>query len=185
MIFIAYALVMADEEKWAPIGSIDSTGKTVAWNIRRLRGRMPYTELAEKLEELKRPIPTLGLRKIESGGRRVDADDLVALALALGVSPNSLLMPRCNADDPVAVTGVDGDVTARRLWLWLASRRPLTVDTPDAALEFLSRSIPVWELEQYTLSDSGVGASATRTLRKSLDEQIFKARERLDADGDD
>lgn len=56
-------------------------------------GAMQYQELAERLEKVGRPIPVLGLRRIESEERRVDADDLVALAIVLNVSPVRLLMP--------------------------------------------------------------------------------------------
>jgi hypothetical protein len=49
-------------------------------------GAMQYQELAERLEKVGRPIPVLGLRRIESEERRVDADDLVDWAIVLGVS---------------------------------------------------------------------------------------------------
>lgn len=55
--------------------------------------RLPYTELSERLTSLGRPIPVLGLRRIERGERRVDVDDLVALGRALGVPPLLLLLP--------------------------------------------------------------------------------------------
>lgn len=53
--------------------------------------RMPYTELSERLTALGRPIPVLGLRRIEHGERRVDVDDLAVLARALSVPPLALL----------------------------------------------------------------------------------------------
>jgi len=119
MISIAYAHRMADAEKWDPIESIDATGTAVARNIRRLRGDMQYVKLAARLEDLGRPIPTLGLRKIESGGRRVDVDDLVALAVALEVSPETLLMPYAeNADDEVQITGWH-PMAAGEVWRWM------------------------------------------------------------------
>jgi hypothetical protein len=59
-----------------------------------------YTKLASILEEMGRPIPELGLRRIESGDRRVDVDDLMALAMALGVSPVTLLMPGVHSVGP-------------------------------------------------------------------------------------
>ena len=183
MILIAYARRMAADEKWKPIESIDETGATVARNIKRIRGRMPYTELADKLEELKRPIPTLGLRKIESGGRRVDADDLMALALALGVSPATLLMPITEADDTsVTATGVDGAVEARRLWRWLVPEFPLTGDTADAVFSFYLRAIPSWLLgRDIDLVESGIEPNITRILRRYGSEQLLRER----ADGDD
>lgn len=73
-----------------------------------------------RLAEIGRDIPPLGLRRIESGERRVDADDLMALAVALGVSPISLLMPASETgQDQVEATGVNARVEARQLWRWL------------------------------------------------------------------
>ena len=76
-----------------PLGPV---GRYVIENLTQLREarRLTYRELADRLEELGRPIPTLGLSRIEKGTRRVDADDLVALAIALGVNPAALLLPR-------------------------------------------------------------------------------------------
>jgi len=58
-------------------------GEMLAKNLADLRTsrRMPYTELARRLADLGRPIPVLGLRRIERGERRVDVDDLAAFAL--------------------------------------------------------------------------------------------------------
>ena len=75
--------------------SARSAGRS-STNIRQLREarKLTYTELSAKLAKLGRPIPVLGLSRIEKGRRRVDADDLVALALALRVNPGALLLPR-------------------------------------------------------------------------------------------
>lgn len=70
-----------------------NTGKIVAANIRLHRGAMQYKELAEKLDSIGRPIPTLGLRRIEKLERRVDVDDLEAFAVVFGVPAHSLLIP--------------------------------------------------------------------------------------------
>jgi hypothetical protein len=97
MIFIVYASGMPKrdtEDKWEPLDSLGETGRVVARNVKTIRKarNLAYTELSARLHELGREIPTWGLRKIESGGRRVDTDDLVALALALNVSPLALLL---------------------------------------------------------------------------------------------
>jgi hypothetical protein len=50
---------------------------------------------------------------LEAGKRRVTPDDLTALAVALGVSPITLVMPEMpGADDPVAMVEVTGVGTA-------------------------------------------------------------------------
>jgi hypothetical protein len=54
-----------------------------------------------------RPILPSGLSKIEQGQRAVDVDDLVALAIALQVNPNALLLPAGIPEltDNIAMTG--------------------------------------------------------------------------------
>lgn len=66
-------------------------GLNVMRNVRRFRGETTYAELSRKLAEYGRPIPPLGLRHLEAGQRRVDVDDLFALAFALDISPTMLL----------------------------------------------------------------------------------------------
>ncbi|WP_189636550.1 helix-turn-helix domain-containing protein [Rhodococcus sp. MTM3W5.2] len=126
-------------EKKNPLGP---TGITVAENIKRLREerRLTYVELSQTLTELGRPIATLGLSRIESGQRRVDADDLMALASALGVSPNFLLQPRGrDRDTPVEVTGTREASTVENAYYFLEGVRTLNGDNN---LEFAARSLP-------------------------------------------
>lgn len=144
-------MVRRDEEQWEPLDSLGETGATVARNVRMLRlGRgLAYTELAVILGAIGREIPTWGLRKIESGGRRVDADDLVALARALNVSPATLLMPLAEGPEvSVTVTGVDGTVSARRVWEWLMARQPLVDDSTRESYVFLYRAVPGWLFDE-------------------------------------
>lgn len=62
-------------------------------NVRFLRQAhgLTYRELAVQLAKAGRPIPELGLSRLERGERRIDVDDLVALAQVLGVTPQELL----------------------------------------------------------------------------------------------
>lgn len=82
---------MAEKQK----GSLGPAGETLRQNIKRIREgqRITFVELSERLESIGRPIPVLGLRRIERGERRVDVDDLLALAYSLGVPPVDLLVP--------------------------------------------------------------------------------------------
>jgi transcriptional regulator with XRE-family HTH domain len=57
----------------------------------REQQRLTYVELAERLGQVGSPIPVLGLRRIERGERRVDVDELLALAEVLGVQLAELL----------------------------------------------------------------------------------------------
>ncbi|MDZ4235260.1 MAG: helix-turn-helix transcriptional regulator [Dietzia sp.] len=139
------------EEKWEPIDSLGTTGATVARNIRRVRLErgLAYTELAEQLEELGREVPTWGLRKIESGGRRVDVDDLMALAVALRVSPITLLMPHTGTDrDEVTAAGLNHPVSAANLWTWLRADRPMEGDDRIPVV-FYDAAWPAWWLKRH------------------------------------
>lgn len=124
-----------------PKNPLGPTGRTVASNVQRLRKKhgLAFTELAARLDSLGRPIPTLGLRKIEAAERRVDADDLVALALALGTNPNALLLPPTeNSHHFVSITGASSN-SAADVWDWGRGTRPIPMghdlvplDIPEA-----------------------------------------------------
>lgn len=142
MKIIAYAVVMADEPKKNPILA---TGKTVAANVKRLREeqRLKFTDLAAILEGIGKPIPTLGLRHIEAEKRRVDTDDLVALAVALGVSPVTLLIPDSpEVESMVEMTGREESISAFDLWNWLTVAQPLRGD--EDVLRFWRDSLPLF-----------------------------------------
>jgi ribosome-binding protein aMBF1 (putative translation factor) len=64
---------------------IGPIGVKVADQIRDRREKwgMGYTELSRRLTRRGRPIPPLGLRRIESYQRRIDLDDAAALAAVL------------------------------------------------------------------------------------------------------
>lgn len=62
-------------------------------NVRCVREgqQLTYAELSKLMTVAGRPIPVLGLRRIERGERRVDVDDLMALATVFNVDPMLLL----------------------------------------------------------------------------------------------
>ncbi len=181
--FIVVRVARRDEDQWDPLDSLGKTGATVAKNIRAIRRTrgLAYTELAAKLKDLQREIPTWGLRKIESGGRRVDTDDLIALAIALDVFPSTLLMPEsANATDTVEVTGVDGGIEARRWWHWLVAISPLQTGR-QAFFGVLNRAIPEWD--DIQIAESGVGTNVTAMIVRAH-EQHYDVK-RAPTDGDD
>jgi transcriptional regulator with XRE-family HTH domain len=144
------------------------TGDTVAANVQRLRKdqHLTFAALAERLSEIGRPIPPLGLRKIEKGDRRVDADDLVALAVALGVSPTSLLMPNTESvDDAVVVTGYSDHLSAGRAFAWFGGTFPISAEEPWA--NFIAHAWPRWYWERF---EGAVTEALTEPQRVGVDD---------------
>lgn len=145
-------------EKKNPLGP---TGEAVRANVRRLRGGLQYKELAQMLEDVGRPIPTLGLRRIEVGERRVDADDLMALAVVFNVSPLTLLLPADGSNTLASkMTGVpDREVAHNVQWLYAQGQEPLTLPNMGHGSEadrqkvvFRLRSVPQIELRAAGVS---------------------------------
>ena len=141
-------------------------------NLEQLRKarRLSYQDLSVRLQEIGRPIPALGLSRIEKGTRRVDADDLVGLALALEVNPSALLLPRPE-------TGVGEDVieltpavraTARDAWDWADGRNPLPQPGANGLklADFEHHARPVW------LRRGVIRASEIPEMRRQLQEQL-------------
>lgn len=101
------------------------TARQVVENVIRLRNFRGMTKeaLSDRLTEVGRPIRATGLARLEAGKRRVDVDDLVALALALEVSPVALLLP------PSEVEKLDltEKTTAawEAAWRWAVGEQPL------------------------------------------------------------
>jgi hypothetical protein len=118
------------------------TGQAVAANLRRLRGSVPLRSLENRLEKIGRRITASALQKIEAGKRRVDADELTALAFVLRTTPNNLLLPdTAERGRTVEVTGI-GEVDAAKLWDWAHGHKPLYVldgENPDEADDRFSR----------------------------------------------
>jgi transcriptional regulator with XRE-family HTH domain len=146
-------------------------GVTVTHNVRHFREarRLSYAELSRQLADIGRDIPPLGLRRIESGERRVDVDDLVALALALGVSPLALLLPT-EASSLVP----DGDsYSPERLWDWARGHQTLTGD----ALTFMRDSNPLeWPEWEATLRNLPVNESVAAGVLGSRSRNTARKR---------
>jgi transcriptional regulator with XRE-family HTH domain len=140
---------------------VGDAGMVAANNVQRLRGDMSYAELGRRLEEIGHPIPTLGLRRMEKGQRRIDVDDLVALAQVFGVSPLGILLPYGLSYERIKYlsTKRDGaDQSVRDLWRWALAQETLTDDEDVRLLRV--RTIPQWLIvsikegqESYELSE--------------------------------
>ena len=102
------------------------TAARVAENVRELRetNHLSLTELAERMDAVGRPMMASGLHKIEKGERRVDVDDLVALALTLDVAPNRLLLP-AEADRTAVALTATVRAGAEQAWRWACGEAAL------------------------------------------------------------
>jgi transcriptional regulator with XRE-family HTH domain len=108
------------------VAEIGPTGARVAENVHALRKArgLNLQTLSDRLAELDRPITLASLSTLENRTRRVDADDLVALAIALGTTPNRLMLPPAADDSQVPLVGPI-KATARAAWRWMRGLAPL------------------------------------------------------------
>ncbi len=168
------------------------TGARVAANVRQLRKArgMNLAALAERMFELGQPIGLSGLSKLENGDRRVDVDDLAALAVALGVTPNRLLLTADAGEIEVELTaGVAA--TGGAAWRWAAGDDPLPGDSLQPLdLDRLSRfqrenrphdppdDTPASELERHedVLAPVAVAVRAARGRGLSLQSVLSYVR---------
>lgn len=181
---------MADEPSTAPKAltknPLGASGKAVAANVEHLRkaANMTFVGLSEELDRLDRPIPPLGLRKIVAETRRVDSDDLVALAVVFNVSPASLLMPNLSTvekDDLVHITGWLKPITASVIWRWLMAARPLVRGTGGT---YVDRALPSWE-RQRLLAAMDAAQAAAAEAESAVEAAEAAARRAGVLDGDD
>jgi transcriptional regulator with XRE-family HTH domain len=137
------------------------TALTTARNVRRFRRSrgLGYAELSRRLTDLGREIPPLGLRHLEAGARRVDVDDLVALAIALRVSPLALLLPL----EPSRLVERGDRLPADRIWMWGHGHYPLSGDP----VAFVGDSNPVRLAAAEDLAVS-VGLSAAGVVGEGI-----------------
>lgn len=159
------------------------TADTVRANIKAIRKaqNLNYTQVSERLAPA-RAISAVGVRRVESGERRVDVDDLAAFAVALGVSPITLLMPQAeNRDDEVTVTGVNDPQPALTLWLWLLAEMPMRGDRRiPLAFQFDTRPSWWWE---YQGEREEQNESERRASDRNLVEAGFMTAEQILAQG--
>lgn len=139
---------MADDKK-NPLGPV---GAQTQKNVERLREarKMTKKDLSERVGALGRPIPPLGISRIESGTRRIDTDDLVALALALNVSPLTLLLPDAWDEEQIRLTA-SVRLSTRTAWLWAQGHTPASelplADESESQEESQERGRAYYDLE--------------------------------------
>lgn len=91
----------------------------VADTVARLRTerRMPMTELERRLADIGQPIPRLGLQRLEAGDRKVNAEEIVALARVFDVPALLLMFPFDATSTPTEILpGVVVDTRTAMKW---------------------------------------------------------------------
>ncbi|PPF32660.1 hypothetical protein C5E05_19335 [Pseudoclavibacter sp. AY1H1] len=118
-------------------------GEALARNLKHLREarQLRLDDLAELLAQAGRPLSKTTLSQIETGGRRVDVDDLVTIAQALRVEIADLLASPSTSEFRAAVEHAEAELTAlHRQWgAFLDARSAISLlteidtDHPDPA----------------------------------------------------
>lgn len=144
------------------------TAAEVARNVARYRKAVGWTaeHLAAELQSAGRRATRDTVMKMESGARRIDVDDLVALAYVFDVTPLALLLPRTvSAGELVRFSGdtqgqnglrsanwnEEGIFNARDLWEWALGLESFKTDDMQGGKssdnlwrQWQLRSLPDW-----------------------------------------
>lgn len=106
--------------------------------------------------------------KTEQLDRRVDLDDLVALSVAVGVSPNRLLLCPSADELPVQLTSAL-EVTAGEAWRWARGVKPFDYELEQAAREGERARVECWQ--RFTRENAPSGSETPGGL--SFDPVLF------------
>lgn len=157
------------------------TAQRVARNVNALRRALGWDlkDLSAQLAELGQPVSLGQLSKLERGDRRVDVDDLVALAVALDVAPSRLLLTAEAGEEEVNLTPTVR-CSAREAWRWSAGEEPLRrgapLDLGDRMDRFTQESAPHVERDQWTLQQlldhRDVLAPLARAAEKAIESGV-------------
>ncbi len=121
----------------------ESPRGTLARNLAAIRQRRRLTvrALSDRLAGLGVRLLPSGITKTEQGARGVDVNELVALAIALNVSPVRLLLPDTYDDQPVWLTPAKQAPTWLA-WSWAEGVGPLSELESDEEREAYDRERP-------------------------------------------
>lgn len=124
---------MTDTDKPPIVGPI---GDHVRRNVEELRGvrKIGTPALSALLRDLGHPILPSVLHRLGQGQRRTDVDDLVALAVVLGVNPSALLFDRHAGRQDMIELVPGHPQRADVVWAWADGQEPLpAVEAPPDA----------------------------------------------------
>jgi 8-oxo-dGTP pyrophosphatase MutT (NUDIX family)/transcriptional regulator with XRE-family HTH domain len=138
------------------------TGRRVAANLRQIRNirGLSTARLASAVSDLGQPLWPTAITKIEAGDRRVDVDDLVALAIALDTTPNRLLL--ADASGGKTILRHPGDTTGRPVDSFAAG----TVDLTPAV------QTPLLDAWEWATGDRPLSSPAAEAETTAADERV-------------
>lgn len=154
-------------------------GEIVRENVARIRRdrRLTAQALSDLLADTSHPIGRGAISDIERGARRVDADDLVALAAALGVSPADLLA--ASDDRQVSVAGSSaGSVPANVYRDWIHRGSPLGIHPESSASLVATKARLESRIAQYE-EIAAQTAKTIESMEAELDEDRDLGRDAL------
>jgi transcriptional regulator with XRE-family HTH domain len=119
----------------------------LAAQLRDIRNRRQVTQ--QQLGE-SAALPPTAIGKIENGTRDVTVEELLRLALALNVSPASLIVP--GGDSPKVRITADAEYDAAWVRDWLAGLHPLPPDATKRAVELFFAEAPDYQQREHRAS---------------------------------
>lgn len=140
---------------------VGAIGRTLIDTLNELLAARAVSQrrLSAELDKVGRPIVPLGISRLLKGERRVDVDELVALAVVLGVNPSALLFPRhVRADDVVELTPTTKQ-RAAVVWAWADGRVPLPPDLlAEGTTEIPTPDYKFADFQQHARPDTAANA---------------------------
>lgn len=133
------------------IKDLGPVGDTARYRIRKARESRGNTavELSAMVRAIGRDLSPVAIRRIEFGARRIDVDDLVALAQVLDISPLALVLPFGESPgEEFATSEFNEERTLERWWKWAHGEEPLFPKMWESANDFRSWSVPSWYSER-------------------------------------
>lgn len=111
---------------------METPDSLIATNLATLRKQRGHSvrALAALLADLGRPLAASEITKIENRQRRARVEDVIALAVALGVNPSRLLLPD-RADEQLVALTPSTVVTAASAWRWADGDGPLDIEAAE------------------------------------------------------
>ncbi len=133
---------------------VGPAGEVLAANINRVRTsqRLGFAELSRSLSKIGRPIPELGLRRIERGERRVDVDDLLALSYVLKVAIVDLLIDHDADQEPYPITP-QRQFTSESVREWIRGAEIRLAPIPDPDSIFAAPGTILFDAVQWMPSE--------------------------------